>query len=166
MYMSAERERDKNAFKFKFGNFNIHGFCCYKHEVFLIVYIIVMKYPLQCVKWCAACCKFQNYIFEVETPALETNMNLNCILNTQGSNCWRSRQLPSETMLIWVWAMFIKCLFTQIHECSGWLYMMTTCKALWVLLIHQGNECKKATVLEVEGFPSVTTPWKLGTFIV
>jgi hypothetical protein len=44
--------------------------------------------------------------------------------------------------------------------------MMTTCKALWVLLIHQGNECKKATVLEVEGFPSVTTPWKLGTFIV
>jgi len=34
-------------------------------------------------------------------------MNLNCILNTQGSNCWRSCQLLSETMLIWVWAMFI-----------------------------------------------------------
>ena len=44
------RERDKNAFRFKFGNFNIHGFCCYKHEVFLIVYIIVMKIPSSVLK--------------------------------------------------------------------------------------------------------------------
>lgn len=36
--------------------------------------------------------------------------------------------------------------------------MMTTYKALRVSLIHQINECKKAAVLEVEGFPSVTTP--------
>ena len=36
--------------------------------------------------------------------------------------------------------------------------MMTTCKALWVSLLHQVNERKKATVLEVEAFHSVTTP--------
>jgi hypothetical protein len=61
----------------------------------------------------ADCCKFENHVFEVEAPTVESKMNLNCIVNTQGSNCWRSHQLPSETMLIWVWAVFIKCLMTK-----------------------------------------------------
>jgi hypothetical protein len=36
--------------------------------------------------------------------------------------------------------------------------MRTACKALLVSLIHQVNECKEITVVQVEGFLSVTTP--------
>jgi len=43
--------------------------------------------------------------------------------------------------------------------------MMTTCKALWLSLVQQVNECKKAPVLKVEGFACHHTK-KLGMFSV
>jgi hypothetical protein len=50
MYNVCQQRGTKMHWSFKFSNYNLVGFCCYKHGVFLIVCLILMKIPSSLLK--------------------------------------------------------------------------------------------------------------------